>query len=214
MAARRTKIDAQATRHALLDAAERLFDEKGVSRTSLQDIAAAAGATRGAIYWHFKDKADLFNAMMERTTGPLEDLARSTPDVHTAPDMGRYIEGMVQVLQRIASDATLCRVLRIATYRIEYVEELGAVQARHLQVHRQWLAHNRAALERAFAASACPAQVPPDTAALGLQVLIEGLLHSWLLDPGAFDLVQAGRCTIATYLRGLCIVLAPRPGLD
>lgn len=214
MAARRTKIDAQATRHALLDAAERLFDEKGVSRTSLQDIAAAAGATRGAIYWHFKDKADLFNAMMERTTGPLEDLARSTPDVHTAPDMGRYIEGMVQVLQRIASDATLCRVLRIATYRIEYVEELGAVQARHLQVHRQWLAHNRAALERAFAASACPAQVPPDTAALGLQVLIEGLLHSWLLDPGAFDLVQAGRCTIATYLRGLGIVLAPRPGPD
>ncbi len=214
MAARRTKIDAQATRHALLDAAERLFDEKGVSRTSLQDIAAAAGATRGAIYWHFKDKADLFNAMMERTTGPLEDLARSTPDVHTAPDMGRYIEGMVQVLQRIASDATLCRVLRIATYRIEYVEDLGAVQARHLQVHRQWLAHNRAALERAFAASACPAQVPPDTAALGLQVLIEGLLHSWLLDPGAFDLVQAGRCTIATYLRGLGIVLAPRPGLD
>jgi len=214
MAARRTKIDAQATRHALLDAAERLFDEKGVSRTSLQDIAAAAGATRGAIYWHFKDKADLFNAMMERTTGPLEDLARSTPDMHTAPDMGRYIEGMVQVLQRIASDATLCRVLRIATYRIEYVEELGAVQARHLQVHRQWLAHNRAALERAFAASACPAQVPPDTAALGLQVLIEGLLHSWLLDPGAFDLVQAGRCTIATYLRGLGIVLAPRPGPD
>lgn len=214
MAARRTKIDAQATRHALLDAAERLFDEKGVSRTSLQDIAAAAGATRGAIYWHFKDKADLFNAMMERTTASLDELVRSTTDAHQAPDMGHYVESMVQVLQRIASDATLCRVLRIATYRIEYVEELGAVQARHLQVHRQWLAHNRAALERAFAASACPAQVPPDTAALGLQVLIEGLLHSWLLDPGAFDLVQAGRCTIATYLRGLGIVLAPRPVPD
>lgn len=208
--ARRTKTDAQATRNALLDAAERLFDEKGVSRTSLQDIAQAAGATRGAVYWHFKDKADLFNAMMERTTASLDALAR-TPEALAQPGMGPYVESMVQVLQRIATDAALCRVLRIATYRIEYVEELGAVQARHLQVHRQWLAHNRAALERAFAASACPAQVPPEVAALGLQVLIEGLLHSWLLDPGAFDLVQAGRSTIATYLRGLGIA-APPPG--
>ncbi|MCK6414530.1 MAG: hypothetical protein L6Q63_03065 [Giesbergeria sp.] len=114
---------------------------------------------------------------------------------------------MAQVLRRIADDDALSRVLRIATYRIEYVEELGAVQARHLQVHRQWLAHNRQALERAFAASPHPAQVPPDAAALGLQVLVEGLLHSWLLDPNAFDLVQAGRSAITTYLRGLGIVL-------
>ena len=70
--ARRTKADAQATRSSLLDAAEQLFQARGVSRTSLNDIALAAGTTRGAIYWHFKDKADLFNAMMERVTLPLE----------------------------------------------------------------------------------------------------------------------------------------------
>ena len=70
--ARRTKEDALATRHQLLDAAERVFAEKGVSRTSLNDIAQAAGASRGAIYWHFKNKADLFNAMLERITLPME----------------------------------------------------------------------------------------------------------------------------------------------
>jgi TetR/AcrR family acrAB operon transcriptional repressor len=61
---RRTKEEALATRHRLLDAAELLFQAQGVSRTTLNDIARQAGATRGAIYWHFKDKADLFNAMM------------------------------------------------------------------------------------------------------------------------------------------------------
>ena len=70
--ARRTKEDALATREALLDAAELVFEQRGVSRTSLSDIAKAAGVTRGAVYWHFKDKADLFNAMMERVTLPLE----------------------------------------------------------------------------------------------------------------------------------------------
>ena len=80
---RRTKEDALATRQSLLDAAELLFQAQGVSRTSLNDIARKAGTTRGAIYWHFKDKADLFNAMMERVTLPLEqafqDLSKDLP---------------------------------------------------------------------------------------------------------------------------------------
>ncbi|TXD80322.1 TetR family transcriptional regulator [Mitsuaria sp. TWR114] len=71
--ARRTKQEAQETRARLLDAAEQLFHERGVSRTSLQDIAQAAGVTRGAVYWHFEDKVQLFNAMMERATMPLEE---------------------------------------------------------------------------------------------------------------------------------------------
>jgi TetR/AcrR family acrAB operon transcriptional repressor len=48
--ARRTKEEAQATRTQLLDTAEVVFREKGVSRTTLTDIASAAGVTRGAIY--------------------------------------------------------------------------------------------------------------------------------------------------------------------
>ena len=71
---RRTKEEALETRNLLLDVAERVFNEKGVSRTSLADIAEAAGLTRGAIYWHFKNKSDLFDAMMERVTLPLEQL--------------------------------------------------------------------------------------------------------------------------------------------
>ena len=56
---RRTKDEALETRNRILDAAERVFGESGVSRTSLEDVASAAGVTRGAIYWHFKDKSDL-----------------------------------------------------------------------------------------------------------------------------------------------------------
>ena len=74
---KKTNADAELTRQHLLDKAELLFLERGVSRTSLQDIATAAGTTRGAIYWHFKDKADLFNAMMERVVLPMEQALQS-----------------------------------------------------------------------------------------------------------------------------------------
>ena len=60
---RRTKEDAMATRDSILDAAELLFAERGVSSTTLQHIATAAGVTRGAIYWHFKNKQALLTAM-------------------------------------------------------------------------------------------------------------------------------------------------------
>ena len=47
---RRTKEDALATRNRILDTAECVFERRGVSRTSLNEIALAAGVTRGAIY--------------------------------------------------------------------------------------------------------------------------------------------------------------------
>ena len=64
--ARRTKLEAEQTRHAILDAAERIFYAHGVTRTSLEEIAKHAGVTRGAVYWHFKDKIELCEAMLQR----------------------------------------------------------------------------------------------------------------------------------------------------
>ena len=72
--ARRTKAEADETRTKLLDAAEQVFFEKGVARASLNEIAQRAGATRGAVYWHFKDKVDVFTSMLSRICMPFEEL--------------------------------------------------------------------------------------------------------------------------------------------
>lgn len=76
--ARRTKEEAEETRIQILDAAERVFYDKGVSRASLAEIASDAGVSRGAIYWHFENKVDLFQALCERLRSPLEELARAS----------------------------------------------------------------------------------------------------------------------------------------
>ena len=210
--ARRTKEDAQATRSQLLDAAERLFQSKGVSRTSLNDIALAAGTTRGAIYWHFKDKADLFNAMMERVTLPLERTL-TLANVDTADDPVAEIRGaMLEALRIIASDAQTRRVLKIATHQVEYTAELSAVQERHLRVHSECLERNREALAKAFAARQMAPPIPLECAALGLQVLVEGLVQQWLLNPAAFDLMACGEATLDIYLAGLGLLTPARAG--
>lgn len=67
---RKTKAEAEKTRQDLLDAALEIFYHNGVTNTSLQAIAEQAGVTRGALYWHFKNKEDLFDALFERHFSP------------------------------------------------------------------------------------------------------------------------------------------------
>ena len=201
--ARRTKADAQTTRNNLLDAAEQLFQSRGVSHTSLNDIATAAGTTRGAIYWHFKDKADLFNAMMERVTLPLEQRLVVAYVEQSAHPVAEIRSAMLEALRLIATDEQTCRVLKIATHQVEYTTDMGAVLERHLSVHGGCVARNHAALQRAFAARGQPPPMALDFAARGLQVMVEGLVHQWLLNTEAFDLQANGRAALDVYLRGL-----------
>ena len=201
--ARRTKADAQTTRNNLLDAAEQLFQSRGVSHTSLNDIATAAGTTRGAIYWHFKDKADLFNAMMERVTLPLEQTLTAAYAEQATHPVVEIRSAMQEALRLIATDAQTRRVLQIATHQVEYTADMGAVLERHLRGHDGCVARNHAALQRAFAARGQPPPMALDFAARGLQVLVEGLVHQWLLNTEAFDLQANGRAALDVYLRGL-----------
>jgi len=62
---RRGESQAQ-TREALMESANRLFDVKGFSATSIADIADEAGYTTGALYSNFANKEDLFLAVLER----------------------------------------------------------------------------------------------------------------------------------------------------
>ena len=115
--ARRTKEEAQATRSHILDTAELVFQERGVSRTSLNDIALAAGLTRGAIYWHFKDKADLFNAMLLRVTLPMEQMVHASDDPQLDAPVDHILESFVDALRKTVHDPQVRRVFFIATTR-------------------------------------------------------------------------------------------------
>ena len=201
--ARRTKQDAQATREALLDAAERAFGERGVSRTSLNHIAEAAGLTRGAVYWHFKDKADLFNAMMERVTLPLESSLCRAGTQASADPLEDVCGGMLHALHVTVHDARARRVFEVATHRVEYAGELVALRQRHLAVRNECVADLRDALQRAERYHGVTLPVPCNLAAHALHAIVTGLIENWLLDPQEFDLVETGRAALGGYLTGL-----------
>ncbi|HEY8908578.1 MAG TPA: TetR family transcriptional regulator [Rhodoferax sp.] len=201
--ARRTKEDAQATRQQLLQAAQRVFSEKGVSRTSLQDIAQAAGASRGAIYWHFKNKADLFNAMMERATLPMEQAMQQIGHVARQDPLVELERAMLRAMQSIVEDTDTRAIFEIATMKIEYVDELLAVKERHAQCCVDGTREMQRSLQEAAAYRATTLPVAAEIAARGLHGLMVGLIQSWMLAPEAFELLVVSQSAIRTYLAGL-----------
>ena len=200
---RRTKEAAQATRSHLLDTAELVFEQRGVSGTSLGEIAKAAGLTRGAIYWHFTDKADLFNAMMERVTLPLEATDAACGFKGDAITLAQMRTGFVAVLRKVTTDPQLKRVFDIATHKVEYVGEMNAVRERHLAMRNRCLTDMERALKRALRSGAMPKGISPRSGAIGMIALFDGLLQNWMLDRDGFDLPRVGAQVFDAYLRGL-----------
>lgn len=133
---RRSKAEAEATRENLLAAAEELFAERGITATRLSDVAAAAGVTRGAIYWHFKNKDELINAIIDRLSLPLETAMRSQLEDAAAGKL--TLETFKNVLlmsyQRMRDSATVEQVTRFAMRYSLCTES---------QLAREHLNHNR-----------------------------------------------------------------------
>jgi TetR/AcrR family acrAB operon transcriptional repressor len=201
--ARRTKEEAAATRDSILDAAEKLFVEQGVSRTTLQHIATAAGVTRGAIYWHFDDKGALFNAMMERATLPLEAEMQVLDQAESDDPLVDLRNYMLAVLRRTVEDPVARRVFEIATLKVEFVGEMDAVRQRRQQNMASWMSRAERRIRLAVDKGVIGRDVNPDRVALALWIIIDGLIHSWMFDPQHFDLLALGKCVIDPYLDGL-----------
>lgn len=201
--ARRSKEDALATRNALLDAAERVFQAKGVAGTSLNDIALAAGTTRGAIYWHFKDKADLFNAMMDRVSMPMQSALAVLEQSHDQDPLPALRKSLKKALHQTVTDPQTRRVFEVATHKVEYVDSLCAVRERHQRVRSTWVRRFQQILLQSAAVRGVRLGVPAAIAAQGLQAMVDGLIQNWLLEPEAFDLEATGIRAVDTYLKGL-----------
>lgn len=201
--ARRSKEDALETRARLLDAAEIVFQQQGVAGTSLNDIALAAGTTRGAIYWHFRDKADLFNAMMDRVSLPLQEALAHVAAAPGGDPLPALRSAIRLAFHKSVHDPITRRAFEVATHKVEYVDSLCAVRERHLQVRGEWVQQFRVALLKSATARGVKLPVPAASAAQGLQALTDGLIQNWLLDTTAFDLEQVGSRAVDTYLTGL-----------
>ena len=209
---RKTKEKALETRNAILDAAELVFNERGVSCTSLGEIAAAAGVTRGAIYWHFANKADLFDAMVQRVFGLLEAKLAELQAIGGENPVDLLRQLAFHFLERVVNDPRYFRLIEISWHKCEYVGEMAAIRDSHLECGNRFLSISEDAFRVAGERGFLPASVDPHCAAVGLMSVIDGLVMNWTLDKTLFPLASYGPAIIDTYLAGLGLRTAGHQG--
>ncbi len=89
--ARKCKEDAEKTRLAVLESALDVFCEKGYAKATFDEIAARAGFTKGAVYWYFRNKADLISALItEYVQRRWAEIMPKLPKGKTLDDLLQY----------------------------------------------------------------------------------------------------------------------------
>lgn len=195
---KRTKAEAEATREALLDAAEVIFLERGVSRTSLEQIARQAGMTRGAVYWHFKNKSDLFHAMLERVKMPLRQLLDDVEDPERPNEplesLRRATLHVVERLQRPRSR----RVHTILFHRCEVASDVDVLNL-HEKLANECYDTMVERFEQARERGTLTESVEPEIATRMLMSMLVGLMYDWLRNPESYDIGDVGPRMINTF---------------
>lgn len=200
---RRTKADALTTKHELLDAAERLFSERGVSNTSMMQVAETAGVTRGAIYHHFENKLDLIYALMERVSLPVDEMRDELRAQLPDEPLRQLRERCLHIVHQVQHDEHMRALVNILCHKCEYVEDTLPIHLRHLSGRNECIDECVKLIELAQQQGTVSTQLDARTAVIGMFGLIDGLFYNWLLDTNYFDLSTTAKHTLDTYLHGL-----------
>lgn len=200
---RRTKSEALETRTRILDAAEQVFLHKGVLSASLNDIASEAGVTRGAIYWHFKNKHDLFMAMVERGR-LLFDILSEKAEAPDEPDpLGRLAEFLRFLLQKVVNDPGQRRIFEIMFHKCEFSGENLALLGLQRDKCRESSSRLGRVLRNAIQREQLPANLDVDRSVVWLHSQLTGMIMYWLLDPESVDLGEQACGFVDTCLYSL-----------
>lgn len=178
--ARKTKQEAEKTRLNLIHTALMVFSEKGVANTTLTDIAKAAGVTKGAFYWHFENKHQIFEAIFDtyaqETDEKAEAIIRQGEDPIQSVKQAIYF-----LLQTLEEDTTLQAVYSLYFFKCEYTKEFAPILQREQRESKEALVLIMDALSR------LPAQQRLDPVlcqhlASSIVDYMTGIMLRWLRD--------------------------------
>ncbi len=200
---RRTKEQAEQTRRNIMSAALRTFNRRGISHTTMEDIAVAARVTRGAIYWHFADKHALLRAIREDVSLPLVDKAdfNLLSDRESDP-LERVERFLMDLIGAIENDSRTRQALCVMSFKCEYV---GALQG-ELKEYAKKNERLRKVLTEVYGEARDRGQLraglTPDLAALETTVFLAGLLRLSLMEAGCTLVRVQAPQLIAMHVQG------------
>ena len=190
----------QATRERMLDAATEVFGQRGYEATRVVDINTKAGVSHGLFYRHFKDKAEILVAVLDRMNAQLRHTSGREVGEDGAVTLAQLERRNIQFFREYSQNRKLLRVAREVAARndeIEFREMWLKIRNRYVGRTHRW-----------FDQLVASGEIPPlDDAAMvaaGLSALTEQLAYVEIGlavdDPDAATIERLGRsCALIWY---------------
>ncbi|MEI6283841.1 MAG: TetR family transcriptional regulator [Opitutae bacterium] len=203
--ARKTKAEAALTREKIIQSARAVFNRRGVSTTSLEEVASEAEVTRGAVYWHFKNKADLFRAVRSQTGRLLQLDQKSHGDA-----LFKLEKGLLAALHRLETDSEARKTFEVMLWHCEFVGEFASVRNELMTSGRDFLREITELYQEAQNEKILSSQLDPETTALETYFFFTGLLKIWLAENRQAQVHQRAAEVIRAHIKNKRRVLKPK----
>jgi TetR/AcrR family acrAB operon transcriptional repressor len=201
-AMRKSAAEAAETRQAILRAALDEFSRRGYSATTLDGVARVAGVTRGAVYWHFANKAALYEELLRAFGGQSGAIMGAA-----AAEGGDFITVcrriLARLLTRLAEDKELRAVMELLLSKTEQTAELADVVANQRAAMNELVAQLAGFMQPGIAQGALRADLDPWDVARGFLAYQQGVFHLWLTDPDAFSLRERADALTDLFISGI-----------
>ncbi|MCA6914082.1 multidrug efflux transporter transcriptional repressor AcrR [Pectobacterium versatile] len=198
--ARKTKKQAQETRQHILDTALRVFSEHGVSATSLSDIATAAGVTRGAIYWHFKNKAEIFDEIWALSESKISEFEIEYQTKFPDNPLRVMRELLIYMLRLTVSDTHWRSIMEIVFHKCEFVGEMLQSYNARKELYLSCYVDIEENLIKCIRVGMLPTDIHPRRAAIAMRAYFSGVMENWLFMPESFDLDQEAPALVDAFI--------------
>jgi len=184
---RRTKEEAAITREQLLKKALGVFSKKGYASTTLEDIAHEAEVTRGAIYWHFGSKAELYNTLIR------EYSSRGSLIVQKAvAEGGSFLDilrrAFIMQLHAIEEDKELRALMELALFKTGLVAELEEGRQQQIKSGLILIENMAGIMQQGIGLGFMRSDIGPKEMARAYLAFQNGLIQLWLTIPSEFSL--------------------------
>lgn len=185
--ARKTKADALLTRRLLIESAIEQFALRGVSETTLTDIADAAGVTRGAVYWHFNNKNELFNEIW-REQIPFRDIIEHRLIQCEKDNPLEYMRALfISSLVYISVTPRMQALLQILYHKCEFNKDMLSEREIRQRIGFRY-DKVRQLLQACIHNGTISAGTNVELTLMILHSFFSGVIKNWLMDPQRFNL--------------------------
>jgi AcrR family transcriptional regulator len=195
---RKTKEEALITRKLIIEKAVELFIQNGFSKTTLDEIAQQTNVTRGAIYWHFKDKLDIVNELIATQHESLSQLLSNLiSDGSSSYDKIQKI--IEEIVRHFFETKSFQNFIELTWFKIEYTQ-LSNLKTTKTELTDYFIGNFRRIIKEAQDIGDIKNTINDNDVAITITNMINGMYRLYFMLPDQINTKEEAMSSFTSYL--------------